>query len=158
MSLTSDDIASREIVDGQEILFPSAEAWSRLLAEQGLLDGLTVVTADSAHWFSATLEIVGAHEELDLGLFRFRKGECWMPVVVARRGERAQRVHIHNLTCETCGWSGLVGNPCYWELYLEAPEKNEALDRAFGIPRFQCPDCGDEFEVRIFWVAPPSLP
>ncbi len=154
MSQNTDDIAAREILDGQEILFPSAEVWSRLLAEQGLLDDMTVVTAENSHWFSGTLEIVGAYEDLDLGLFRFPIGNSWTPVVVARRGEWNQRVQIHNLTCESCGWTGLVGNPCYWELYIGAPEKDEALDRAFGLPLFECPDCSAPFEVRIFWVSP----
>ncbi len=118
------------------------------------MDDLTVVSAGNARWFSATLKLVGAYEDLDLGLFRFSRGGCWMPVVVARRGEWNQRVQIQNLRCESCAWAGLAGNPCYWELYIDAPGKDEALDRVFSLPLFECPDCGVPFDVRVFWVSP----
>ncbi|MCE9635256.1 MAG: hypothetical protein K8T90_06060 [Planctomycetes bacterium] len=86
----------RLLLNGQDVLVPTAPAWREIL-RSGDLDGAPIRRPE---WVERWLEEYGELEPASLGIVRWPDG--WVPIQLLTVGPRAIRVHFENVICEHC--------------------------------------------------------
>ncbi len=141
------------IVDGQRLLFPDESAWNDL--ENGAeLDGRIVITESFRKWYVGERAFVKVQPNLEFALYKPGRSSGWLGIVLVDLDGVLQRVHLERLTCESCGWVGMSGNPWLVDLYLGSPEKDEAQQRGWDLELLGCPRCGGELPRASVWTEP----
>ena len=144
-------LISDRSVDGQRMLFPQPAAWDAL-RNFPVIDEVPLGVEDLL-W--TLLETVNMYPELSLGLGRLGPAaKRWSPYVFVEMLDGLQRIHLECVTCNRCGWKGLIGNPTVVDIYLGVPGRDAALRRGWKQPVVACPHCHGELPRHAIWVEP----
>ncbi len=143
----------KQVVDGQELLFPSHEQ-----LEQIVKDG----TLDGKPWRSAFLNeikhvkpCVLKYPELSIAT---GTAGIWDDIIytLVQIGEGIQRVHLERLTCEVCGWQGMTANPQIIDVYFGVPKEIDTFElmryARKQYPVIPCPTCQSKLPRHPIWV------
>ncbi len=141
------------IVDGQRFLCPDDAVWRQLEAGTAL-DGRQVVTECLRKFYAGERTFVKSQRDLTYALYKPSRFVWWLGIVLVDLGGALQRVHLERLTCESCGWMGMSGNPWLADLYVGSPQKDEAHQRAYDMELLGCPRCGGELPRPSVWTEP----
>jgi hypothetical protein len=147
---TGDARIGRELMQGQEVFVPTAEAWRDIL-RASTLDGLP---APLPEWVSDWLDNYARFDVAALGLVRMG-ATGWMPVPLLRLGGRTLRVHFEDVICEHCGRRcGPSATPDTTAYAGTGYTLAEAWAEFDGLPVQSCPHCGGVLRRRqTLWLA-----
>jgi ankyrin repeat protein len=100
-------------------------------------------------------ELARDYPEISTGLHRSGHERFGlMPIVLLEIGGGLQRIHIEQLTCEVCRWSGVTANPMMPDLYLCIPDQFRHMRDAEKYPVLPCPACGAKLPRHPIWIGP----
>ncbi len=149
--MRSDDPRFRsDTVDGQRLVFPSADAWREVLAG-GLLDGRPIGVGRLAEQLRA-LELAVTGPVTVLGEDA-TPGKPWWALHVVRVEERWQRVRVEGQSCERCGLELLAGNHRVLAVYLGTDDPLARLRERWDAPQAKCPECAEPLALPAVWAA-----
>jgi hypothetical protein len=136
----------KAIIDGQELVFPTAEGWASLRANpslNGVLIAVPDVTLAKVEWLSSVSEI-----RVGLGLIQFAQKSIWFPYEILSLNGGEYRVHTEALECPACNWRGLTATASLLDCYIGCPNAEELRKRGYALPVVPCPNCGGKLPPR----------
>ena len=142
------------IVDGQPVYVPGYETWTEL-SQTRWFQGKRIFGEDYADLVAEHLSLVRRYPEFSLG---FRElpafGNDWVILMLLKTHAGPQRVAIEWVTCEVCGWYGVIANPMSWDVYVGAADIPAGLERASKLPVVTCPKCKSDLPRHAVWAEP----
>lgn len=139
----TDKRLNKTILDGQEILLPTREAWEELERHPFIGD---VMIYNQAHITFALAftkrhpEFVSAIYDPGSAVFRQNVRLKLLLLHLYKIEERWQRVSIHPVRCFTCEWEGFIADVGNAEIYFGVPDRF-AVERLAPDTKFVCPAC-----------------
>ena len=147
--LSTTDFNSTE-VDGEVILLPTTEQVN-ILSSGAVIDSKPIVSnADLIAWKKF---ISGIEPPIFLGLhcgFPLRGG--WWPIYLLGHEHSYIRVHIEQIVCESCGWSGRSANTVVGQLYDGSADPANARQKGFALPTVKCQRCSSNLPRPSVWI------
>lgn len=143
---SSDHRLRKEILDGQELIFPTVEGWECLRANP-FLDGIPIAAPDL---IMATVEWLRTAPEIDVGLalIEFARKPRWWPYEILTLNGQKYRVHAEMLECDSCHWRGITATASLSDSYVGCPNEEELRERGYTLPIISCPRCGGKLPPR----------
>jgi hypothetical protein len=138
-------------VDGEELYFPNDIGWAILKRDRtfrGKPLGLEKL-------FWSTVETCRAYPDLRIGLGKIGKAfDEWRPYVIATLKSKLTRIHLQQVKCSHCGWTGIGGTTAEPDLYIGfGPDFQGKYSNAQQAPACSCPQCDTQMEDHIVWCA-----
>lgn len=132
-------------VDGGEIEFISKDTKTSELEDKFNLKG------GYKKAFLFNFAFVSKNDKFSMGMQKMNSGRRIFIVVMKINGF-LHRVHIENVRCKSCGWTGLGANPTVPDLYLGVEDWHSHLAQSWKIDFVSCPICSTKFERPYIWV------
>ena len=143
-----------EIVHGLAHFVPDFEHWPYFVAD-GKFQGKSVYSAGIIELINQHIDLATKYREL---IFGFRSlsanAEYYTVGMLLKTAFGLQPVHIERLSCESCGWEGLTGNPMVSDLYLGMSDRWTAMRNAERHPVLPCPRCAAPLPRHPIWIEP----
>ncbi|KHL91523.1 hypothetical protein QW71_34310 [Paenibacillus sp. IHB B 3415] len=144
----NDELISQETIDGQLLYVLDPRAFE-LLIKNPVIEDKRISALDIV---SNMMDIVKKHNLFSLTFYPLGKGGNWMFCLLLDLQEKQQRVQIENVQCIKCNWKGIIANPTIPELYYGSPDRWEALDEAYKVPKVHCPNCNNPLPRYSIWT------
>ncbi len=145
----------KELVDGQELYFLSAEAWQEVF-DSGQFQNKDLPKRLIDKIKKVELPLSTKHRELviTLGFFGANREVFSYPLL---RGEnRYQRIYLEGVKCSNCQWIGRAGNPLvsevYWGISNDNPSNLLMASARKKFPKINCPNCSSPFDRFFIWA------
>jgi hypothetical protein len=139
-------------IDGQIITIPTLDEWISLMRNPVYLDS-PVYSSGTQKLVNGLLSFTAKHrDKFCLGMYRVKGMKLWFALPLFRIGDGWQRVQIEHLTCDKCGWRGVIANPTEPSLYFGVPNELEVTRRTLMLPRLGCLKCGAPLPRLAVWA------